>query len=42
MNMGDPVVWGSFGAVAICLVIVIFLANKVKSLIAKDAESHKK
>ena len=41
MDMGDPVVWGSFGAVAICLVIVVFLGFKVKSLMAKDAEARK-
>ena len=42
MDMSDPVVWGSIGAVVICIVIVVFLAFKIKALIAKDAEAHKK
>lgn len=42
MDMSDPVVWGSIGAVIVCIVIIGFLAFKIKTLIAKDAEAHKK
>jgi hypothetical protein len=42
MGISDPVVWGSIVAVAICVVIVVFLGFKVKGLIAKDTEAHKK
>ncbi len=42
MDMSDPVVWGSIGAVAFCVIIVIFLGFKVKGLIARDAEAHRK
>lgn len=39
--MSDPVVWGSFATVIVAVVIVVFLAFKVKALINKDSESHK-
>ena len=42
MGFSDPVVWGSIAAVAFCIVIVVFLGFKVKALINKDAEEHKK
>ncbi len=42
MDITDPVVWGSIGGVVICIIIVVFLAFKIKTLIAKDAEAHKK
>ncbi len=41
MNM-DAVVWGSALTVVLATVIVVFLAFKAKSLMNKDAESHKK
>ncbi len=37
----DAVFWGSIISVVIAVVIVVFLAFKVKGLMAKDAESHK-
>ena len=40
--MNDPVVWGSLAAVVVSVVIVVFLAFKVKALINKDAEAHKR
>ena len=39
--MNDPVVWGSLAAVALSVVIVVFLAFKIKTLIDKDTEAHK-
>lgn len=42
MGLTDPVVWGSILTVVIAVVIIVFLSIKVKSLMAKDAESHKK
>jgi hypothetical protein len=42
MGMSDPVVWGSIAAVAICVIIVVFLGFKIRTLINKDAEAHKK
>ncbi len=41
MGFSDPVVWGSILAVIIAIAIVVFLGFKVKSLMDKDAESHK-
>ena len=41
MELQDPVVWGSILTVVIAVVIVVFLAFKVKALIKKDAEAHK-
>ncbi len=41
MGFSDPVVWGSILAVVIAIGIAVFLGFKVKSLMAKDAESHK-
>ncbi len=40
MNL-DAVAIGSIVAVVISVVIVVFLAFKVKALMKKDAESHK-
>jgi len=37
----DPVLWVSMLRVIIAIVIVVFLAFKVKSLMNKDAEAHK-
>jgi hypothetical protein len=37
----DPVAWMSVLMVVIAIVIVIFLAFKVKALMNKDAEAHK-
>jgi len=37
----DPVLWMSLLMVIIAIVIVAFLALKVKSLINRDAEAHK-
>ncbi len=37
---GDAVFWGSMITVAISVVIIIFLAFKVKNLIKSDAEKH--
>ncbi|MES9971138.1 MAG: hypothetical protein ABW092_13970 [Candidatus Thiodiazotropha sp.] len=37
---GDAVFWGSMATVAIAVVIIVFLAFKVKSLIKSDAEKH--
>lgn len=42
MDMSDPVVWGSIGAVVICVIIFVFLLFKMKALITKDTEAHKK
>ena len=42
MDMSDPVVWGSIGSVVIAVVIFVFLMFKIKALIAKDSEAHKK
>ena len=37
---GDAVFWGSIVTVAICVIIVIYLAFKVKTLINSDAKKH--
>ena len=37
----DAVFWGSIIAVAIAIVIFVFLVFKVKKLMNQDAESHK-
>jgi hypothetical protein len=37
---GDAVFWGSMATVAIAVVIVVFLAFKVRNLIKSDAERH--
>ncbi len=37
----DAVVWGSAITVVLATVIVVYLAFKVKSLMNKDADSHK-
>jgi hypothetical protein len=42
MDLLDPVVWGSIGSIVICVIIVVYLGFKIKALIAKDAEAHKK
>ena len=42
MDMSDPVVWGSIGAVVICVIIFVYLIFKMKALIARDTEAHKK
>ena len=42
MDISDPVVWGSIGVVVVCIVIVVFLGFKIKALINKDAEAHRK
>jgi len=38
----DPVLWMSLLMVGLAIVIVVFLAFKVKSLMNKDAEAHKR
>jgi hypothetical protein len=42
MELTDPVVWGSIAVVVVSVIIVVFLAFKVKALINKDAEEHRK
>ena len=42
MELTDPVVWGSIAVVVVSIIIVVFLAFKVKALINKDAEAHRK
>ena len=37
----DPVAWGSIVAVAISVIIVVFLVFKIKALVNRDAEAHK-
>jgi hypothetical protein len=37
---GDAVFWGSIATVAIAVVIIVFLAFKVRNLIKSDAERH--
>lgn len=37
---GDAVFWGSMITVAISVVIIVFLAFKVRNLIKSDAEKH--
>jgi hypothetical protein len=37
---GDAVFWGSIISVAICVVIIVFLAFKVKALMDSDAKKH--
>jgi hypothetical protein len=39
--MVDSVMIGSAVAVAICVVIIVFLGFKVKTLVQKDAEKNK-
>ena len=41
MDLSDPVVLGAFGTVIGSVVIVGFLAYKVKSLINRDRDAHK-
>jgi len=38
----DPVMWMSILMVILAVVIIIFLGFKVKGLMAKDAEAHKR
>jgi len=38
----DPVLWMSLLVVGLAIVIAVFLAFKVKSLMRKDAEAHKR
>jgi hypothetical protein len=38
----DPVMWMSILMVIIAIVIVVFLAFKVRTLMAKDAEAHRR
>ena len=40
--MIDSVVIGSIAAVVISLVIIVYLVFKIKALMDKDAEAHKK
>ncbi len=40
--MIDSVVVGSIAAVAISVVIIVYLVFKIKALMDKDAEAHKK
>jgi len=42
MEISDPVVWGSIAAVVVSVVIVVFLGFKIKALMNKDAEAHRK
>lgn len=42
MEISDPVVWGSIAAVVVSVVIFVFLSYKIKALINKDAEAHRK
>jgi len=42
MQHYDAVFWGSIISVAIAAVIFVFLAFKVKVLMDRDAESHKR
>jgi len=37
---GDAVFWGSISTVVIAVVIVVFIAFKVRNLIRSDAERH--
>jgi len=37
----DPVLWMSILMVAIAIVIIVFLAFKVRTLMKRDAEAHK-
>jgi hypothetical protein len=37
---GDAVFWGSIATVVIAVVIIVFLAFKVRNLIKSDAERH--
>ncbi len=37
---GDAVFWGSMATVAFAIVIIVYLAFKVRSLIKSDAEKH--
>jgi len=41
MQHYDAVFWGSIISVALAVVIVVFLAFKVKTLMNQDAKSHK-
>jgi prolipoprotein diacylglyceryltransferase len=38
----DPVMWLSILMVIIAIIIIIFLAFKVKALMDKDADAHRK
>ncbi len=38
----DAVALGSVGAVAVCVIIFVYLLFKMKALINKDTEAHKK
>ncbi|MFZ1537416.1 MAG: hypothetical protein WAT23_08540 [Chromatiaceae bacterium] len=38
----DPVMWMSILMVILAIVIIIFLGFKVKALMEKDAEAHKR
>ncbi len=42
MGISDPVVWGSIVAVGIAVAIFVFLMFKMKALMEKDAQAHKK
>lgn len=42
MGISDPVVWGSIVAVGIAVGIFVFLLFKMKGLMEKDAQAHKK
>ncbi len=42
MGISDPVVWGSIVAVGIAGAIFVFLMFKMKALMEKDAQAHKK
>ncbi|MEW8089354.1 MAG: hypothetical protein AB2784_06985 [Candidatus Thiodiazotropha endolucinida] len=37
---GDAVFWGSIATVVIAIVIFVFLAFKIRSLMKSDAEKH--
>lgn len=41
MGFSDPVVWGSIVSVAIAAFIFVYLVFKIRSLMKKDADSHK-
>jgi len=38
----DPVMWMSILMVIIAIIIAIFLSFKIRSLMARDAEAHKR
>ncbi len=37
----DAVFWGSIASVAVALIVFVFLIFKIKSLMDKDANSHR-